>query len=351
MSEGFSGYIMADDWDKIDDLFSDAKRTKSHTRLINTLRSRRAHSGTPFLFIQQRGHIDDSTAFLLSGGMGLKVDHHIKIPALVDQEYIDALPDGIRERCEADVKAGKCVDGKWSYWPAKESIDDLLSLRDAHPYTFLSQYQQSPDALDGGIFDADDFVYFGDVDSGADIPEPDRYDYRIITVDTAQKTNEWNDWSVFAEWGVTKTHIHRLDYKRRKMKANELRVEFERFVKSSHSRNGGNMGVLRKVLVEDKSSGTGLIQEVEGRLPIPVTPLPRERDKLSRAMDVQPHHAAKKVALPYGDKANFEFVSEVSAFTHDDSHKHDDQTDVMIDALNEAFVIQKPRAGKVQLRM
>jgi predicted phage terminase large subunit-like protein len=349
MSEGFSGYIMADDWDKIDDLFSDAKRNKSHQRLINTLRSRRAHSGTPFLFIQQRGHIDDSTAFLLSGGMGLSIDHHIKIPALVDQEYIDSLPDGIRERCEKDVKAGPCIDGRWSYWPAKEDINDLIALRDAHPYTFVSQYMQNPDTLDGGIFSADDFIYFGDVDAGADIETPEKYEYRFITVDTAQKTNEWNDWSVFAEWGVTSTHVHRLAYKRAKMKADVLRREFETFVKASHAKNSANMGNLRKVLVEDKSSGTGLIQEVDGRLPIRVTAVQRDRDKLSRAMDVQPHHIAKRVALPYGDKANFEFVSEVAAFTHDDSHKHDDQTDVMIDALNEVYVVQQPKSGKIRL--
>lgn len=338
MGDGFSGYIMADDWDKIDDLFSDAKRLKSHTRLINTLRSRRAHTGTPFLFIQQRGHVDDSTAFLLSGGMGLSVDHHIKIPAMINQEYIDGLPDGIRERCIASVCNSEKVDGYWSYWPEKENIHDLIALREANPYTFLSQYQQDPDTLDGGIFSADDFVYFGDVAEGADIEAPEKYEYRIITVDTAQKTNTWNDYSVFAEWGVTKTHVHRLGYKRKKMKANELRREFETFVKHSHSKNGPVFGNLRSVLVEDKSSGTGLIQEVEGRLPIRVTAVQRDRDKVTRAMDVQPHHIAKKVALPYGDPDNFEFVSEVASFTHDDTHKHDDQTDVMIDALNEAFV-------------
>jgi predicted phage terminase large subunit-like protein len=348
MGDGFSGYIMADDWDKIDDLFSDAKRKKSHTRLINTLRSRRAHTGTPFLFIQQRGHVDDSTAFLLSGGMGLTVDHHIKIPALVNQEYIDSLPDGIRERCERDVKKGECIDGRRSYWPEKESIHDLLALRDANPYTFTSQYQQEPDTLDGGIFSADDFVYYGDMDAwkgldaGPDIPEPEKYDYRIITADTAQKTNTWNDWTVFAEWGVTKTHIHRLDYKRGRMDAKALRATFSAFVKASHARTDDNTGALRAVLVEDKSSGTGLIQEVGSLLPVPVTAVQRHTDKLTRAMDVQAHHMAKKVALPYSDDQNYEFVSEVAAFTHDDSHKFDDQTDVMIDALEYAFV--KPAA-------
>ena len=338
MSDGFSGYITADDWDKIDDLFSDAKRKKSHTRLINTLRSRRAHSGTPFLFIQQRGHVDDSTAFLMSGGMGLTVDCHIKIPALVNEEYIENLPDGIRERCWRDVQKGEQIDGQWSYWPAKESIHDLLALRDAHPYTFVSQYMQDPETLDGGIFSEEDFLYYGDVDNGADLPMPESLEYRFITADTAQKTNTWNDWTVFAEWGVYQGKLYRLGYRRARMKADQLRRDFESFVRASHANNGVNLGNLRKVLVEDKASGTGLIQEVQGKLPIPITPVPRERDKLTRALDVQAHHMAKKVVLPYGDKANFEFVSEVASFTPDDTHKHDDQTDVMIDALEEAFI-------------
>lgn len=339
MGEGFSGYIMADDWDKIDDLFSDAKRKKSHVRLINTLRSRKAQSSTPFLFIQQRGHIDDGTAFLMSGGMGMSIDHHIKIPALIDQDYIDGLPDGIRDRCAADVKRGECIDGKWSYWPEKESIHDILALRDAHPYTFVSQYMQDPDTLDGGIFSADDFLYYGDTDNGADVPFPEMMEYRLITVDTAQKTNTWNDWTVFAEWGVFRDKLYRLNYKRAKMKADQLRRDFESFVKASHAKNSPQNGILRNVYVEDKSSGTGLIQELEGRLPIRIKAVQRDKDKLTRAMDVQPQHIAKKVVLPYGDADNFELVSEVAAFSHDDSHKHDDQTDVMIDALYEAFVV------------
>ena len=337
MGKGYSGHIQADDWDKIDDLFSDAKRKKSHTRLVNTLRSRKAQSSTPFLAIQQRGHVDDSTAFLLSGGMGLEIDLHIKIPALIDQDYIDGLPDGIRERCIKDVCKSEQIDGMWSYWPEKESVNDLIALRSAHPYTFTSQYQQNPEKLEGGIFSADDFLFYGNTEDGADLPTPERYEYRIITVDTAQKTNEWNDWTVFAEWGIYENRIYRLAYQRERMEAKQLRRDFESFVKSAWSRNSTD-GVLRKVLVEDKSSGTGLIQEVEGRLPIKATAVQRNRDKLTRAMDVQPHHAEGKVVLPYGDSQNYEQISEVSSFTHDDSHKFDDQTDVMMDAIEDVCI-------------
>lgn len=339
MGSGYSGHIQADDWDKMDDLFSEAKRKKSHTRLVNTLRSRRAHSGTPFIAIQQRGHVDDSTAFLLSGGMGLGVDLHIKIPALVNQEYIDSLPDGIRERCIKSVCSSECVDGYWSYWPAKESIHDLIALRGAHPYTFTSQYMQEPPKLDGGIFSADDFLYYGE---GGDIPEPEKIEYRFITSDTAQKTNTWNDWTVFSEWGVANGLIYLLNIQRERMDAKRLRQAFESFVRAAWARNGPKDGNLRKIMVEDKSSGTGLIQELEGKLPLRITPVPRDRDKLTRALDVQSFHAQKKVALPAGGQHNYEFISEVASFTADDSHKHDDQTDTMIDALHNVFITKGP---------
>lgn len=343
MTKAFSGYVMADDWDKMDDLFSETKRNRSNTRLINTLRSRRADSNTPFIFVQQRGHTDDSTAFLLSGGMGIDIDLHITIPALINQEYIDSLPDGIRERCIKSVCDSKKVGDYWAYWPEKDHIDDLLALRDAHPYTFSSQYQQSPESLDGGIFSAEDFLYYSedqkDIDDNrADLLKPNKFEYRFITVDTAQKTSSRNDWTVFAEWGFSEGKIYRLNYERDRMKADALRRRFESFVRASHAKNSGLNGNLRAVLVEDKSSGTGLIQEMASRLPIPVTPVQRNSDKLTRAMDAQPHHRARCICIPLDDPQNYEMVSEVASFTHDDSHRFDDQTDVMIDAIDYVFI-------------
>lgn len=346
MSEEFSGYVAADDWDKIDDLFSETKRKKSHVRLVNTLRSRRAKFDTPFIFVQQRGHVDDSTAFLLSGGMALDVDLHIKIPALINQEYIDGLPDGIRERCIASVCHTEQVDGYWSYWPAKENVRDLLKLKAANPYTFTSQYQQEPDSLDGGIFHEGDFLYYGDTNKGADLPEPVNYEYRLITVDTAQKTAEHNDYTVFAEWGVYQNRIYRLSFYRGKLEADKLEEKFTSFVRAAHAKNSDQMGTLRYAAVEDKVSGTGLIQTTSKKLPVRIEAVQREKDKLTRAMDSQPYVASGRVVLPYGDQYNVEFVAEVASFTFDDTHKHDDQTDVMMDAVEKAFIFQpKQTAG------
>lgn len=336
MVPGFSGYIMADDWNKPDDMFSETKRNKYNTRLSNTLRSRRATSETPFISVQQRVHVDDSTAYMLSGRMGLNVDLHVVIPAIINEEYIESLPtQELKDRCYKSVSGSEKINGYWSYWPDKEDVKDLMSLRESDPYTFTSQYEQKPESLDGGIFHSDDFRYYGD---DGDAPKPDRFEYRFITADTAQKTKERNDYTVFAEWGVANGNIYRLGYYRGKVEAKDLRQNFESFCKAAWAGNSDQNGNLRAIYVEDKSSGTGLIQELQGKLPLKITPVQRNTDKLTRAMDVQPHHASGKVWLPYGDRYNIEFVQEVAGFRADDSHKHDDQTDVMIDALHEAIV-------------
>lgn len=324
-------------------MFSDVKRTKVHETLVNTIRSRRGDKSrehpTPVIGIQQRLHIDDSTAFMLAGGMGITFDL-IKIPALINQDYIDELPEPFRSQCIADVCGSEQIDGYWSFWPKNEDIHDLMALRDSDPYTFASQYMQAPEALDGGIFKADDFGYYGD---GTDNPIPDSFEYRFITADTATKTKTYNDYSVFAEWGYSNGRVYRLAYQRGKWEAPELRQNFLSFIKASHAKNKDFKGNLRAVLVEDKASGSGLIQEVSRSSPVAVTAVQRNVDKLTRAMDCQPHHHQGKVMLPYGDAANYEMVSEVAAFTHNDTHKFDDQTDVMMDAIDYAFI--RPATG------
>ena len=346
ITEEYSGHVTADDWDKADDMFSDVRRERSHTRLTNTLRSRRACSRTPFIFVQQRLHIDDSTAYLLRGDMGLTVDLHIKIPSLINQDYIDALPDGIRERCIRDVCHTEQIDGYWSYWPEKETVQDLAALREAHPYTFNSQNQQEPEAVTGELFDPSHFEFYDEPDEPSTaLPV---LAYRFITADTAQKQSTRNDWTVFREWGVGKEdgRLYALSQYRGRPTAKHLRRDFESFVKSAHNKNCGTVGNLRAVLVEDKSSGTGLIQEMEGRLPVNITPVQRGTDKFSRAIDTMPHHAARKVVLPWGAAENIEFMAEVGKFRADMTHAFDDQVDTMMDAIEHVYIKPQIRSGK-----
>lgn len=335
MTEGFSGMVMLDDIDKPEDMFSKVKREKVHTILRNTIRSRRMKDTTPIIAIQQRLHTQDSTWFMMNGGMGIEFDQ-ISIPAMVTEEYGESLPDWLKPHFVKDVLSSDFVeiDGvkHYSFWPAKESIHDLMKLREADPYTFASQYQQVPFALGGNVFNSSWWQFYGTSDRCMEF-EPDRYDYRFITADTAQKTSELNDYSVFILWGRKGDKVYFIDGVRGKWEAPELRTNFEAFVNQSWRENK-NMGTLRKIYVEDKASGTGLIQDLAKKTPIKITPLQRDKDKTTRAMDAQPVIKAGRVVLPDNHPLIAEFLAEHAAFTYDDSHKHDDIVDNTLDAVN-----------------
>lgn len=341
MTPGFSGLIALDDIDKPDDMFSKVKREKSHILLKNTIRSRRAKKKqgdeTPILSVQQRLHAQDSTWFMMSGGMAIEFDR-IVIPAMVTREYGESLPDWLRPEFERDVLSGPSVviDGVeyWSFWEDNESIENLVALRDADLYTFLSQYQQEPIALGGNVFKSEWWRYYGDSEKAHE-PRPDKFEYTFITADTAQKTNELNDYSVLCYWGKYRDRVYFIDGIRGKWEAPDLRVQAEAFIKQCWRRNK-ECGNLRKIYIEDKASGTGLIQDltkaVNGMGEI--VPVQRDKDKVTRAMDAQPIIKGGRVVLPDNHSFIAELVAEMSAFTYDDSHPHDDICDNVFDAAN-----------------
>ena len=126
---------------------------------------------------------------------------------------------------------------------------------------------------------------------------------------------------------------------RGKWEAPELLSTFSAFAAECWNKNQKQeLGNLRAILIEDASSGTGLIQSFGRESPVPVTPIKRQKDKLTRAMDACPHIKAGKVYLPEGVQWSVEFVSEVSMFTADDSHRHDDQVDNLTDAIDYALI-------------
>lgn len=336
MDDGFTGMLTLDDPDKPDDMFSAVRRASIHTRLKNTVRSRRMKDTTPCVVVQQRLHVNDSTWFLLSGGMGGIEFEVVSIPALVTREYRETLPDWLKPEFDRDVLTSEpvVVDGVeyFSFWPAKESAKSLRELWIADPYTFLSQYQQQPIALGGNVFKIEWFQYYGNGEK-CTLPKPDRFEYTFITADTAQKVGELNDYTVFCYWGMYKNRVYFIDGVRGKWEAPDLETNFIAFVNQCWRRNK-ECGTLRRIHVEDKASGTGLIQGAKKKLPIDINPVQRNTDKVTRAMDAAPVMRAGRVALPESHPMLSELLAEVAAFTFDDSHPHDDIVDNIVDAVN-----------------
>lgn len=304
MAEGFQGAIIIDDPLKPVDSLSKTKRDAVNNAYINTVQSRKASPDTPVIIIMQRLADEDLTGFLLAGGDG-KEWHHVKIPA------IDESGD--------------------SYWPEKEPIDSLLQLKEKGNFTFAGQYQQEPYVLGGEIIKGEWFGRY------AELPHWREFSRRAVFVDTAQKTGQHNDYTVFLDALLCRDgKVYVLNVWRKKVDAVGL-LSLARDVWASVSVNAGREALppASGMYIEDKSSGTGLIQQLQrGESFIPVIPIQRTKDKLTRVMEVQPRIQAGGVMLPESAPWVVDFLGECEAFTANDSHKHDDQIDPLVDAIN-----------------
>lgn len=319
MTGGFSGAMIIDDPIKPDDAYSETIRSRVNNRFSNTFKSRLAHEDVPIIVIMQRIHEDDPTGFLLCGGTG-KVWHHLCLPVEIPEvKNKPPYPDEYKYGIEIgyDLKPGPL-------WEYKHNMDQIHEL-ESDPYTHSAQYMQRPSPLGGGMF-KDDWWKFWDV-----LPN---VEYKFITADTAQKIKEQHDYSVFQCWGLLDNNIYLLDQLRGKWEAPELLINAKAFWKK-HLGTGISQtrGQLRYMAVEDKASGTGLIQQLRTQSRVPVQAIQRSIDKVSRTMDSLPYIAAGRVFLPADADWLNDYLSEFRKFTPLMTHKHDDQIDPTLDAI------------------
>lgn len=297
MRDTFGGAIIIDDPHKASEATSDTMRQNVIDWFQNTMESRLNSRETPIIIIMQRLHERDLSGWLLDGGNGEEWDH-LCIRAIDD-------------------------DGK-SFWPENSNFDiDNLKRKDtANKYVFAGQYMQNPSPLGGGVFKDAWWKFY---------TYPPEMEWRNIYADTAQKTKQHNDYSVFQCWGKTRTgQAVLLDQIRGKWEAPELLVQARAFWAKHRAETG--KGSLRAFKVEDKVSGTGLIQTLrkEG---IPMIEIQRDHDKLTRAYDAAPFIESGNVLLPEQAPWLSDYLHEFSAFSPNDSHAHDDQVDPTMDAI------------------
>lgn len=216
-------------------------------------------------------------------------------------------------------------------WPFKQDLEKLLVLS-ADKYTFSSQYQQKPNPLGGGMFKDKYWKYY-------DVLPPD-IDVLRIYGDTAQKTKEHNDWSVFQLWGRSRSKgIFLIDQFRGKWEAPELESKLVEFW-NKHKPNQFKPLGAQMVKIEDKSSGSSLIQSIKKDYFIPIEAIQRNTDKVLRAMGVVKYFAAGYIHLPNNTDWIHDYKEEFSKFTPLMTHKHDDQIDPTMDAVEDLIVFE-----------
>jgi predicted phage terminase large subunit-like protein len=194
--------------------------------------------------------------------------------------------------------------------PAREPLTALQGIRHAlGSYDFSAQYQQEPLPLDGQLIK---WAWFRHYDTP---PESGSGDLIVQSWDTASKAEEIHDWSVGTIW-LRRGQEHyllevvrvRLDYPALKRR---IVAEVERWRPDA-------------VLIEDKGSGTSLLQDLraEGRVhPIAVQ---AEGDKVTRMYAQTAKLEAGQVLLPRTAPWLEALQIELLQFPRG---RHDDQVD------------------------
>jgi len=230
--------IIIDDALKADEALSEPRRRSVNEWCDNTLRSRLNSQETgAIILVQQRLHADDLVAH---------VQEHetwdvLSFPAIAEQDetYDILTPYG---RKQIHRKIGDVLQ------PALLSRATLESRRrEMTDYNFAAQYQQNPQPPSGIIVKREWLKFYTPNE------KPERFDRIIQSWDTANKNTELADFSVCTTWGIKDQHWFLLDVYRRKVEFPELK----RAVKDLAALHRANI-----VLIEDKASGTSLIQEL-----------------------------------------------------------------------------------------
>jgi len=311
----FTGALVIDDPLKPDDAFSPKKRENVNRRAANTFRSRLAHEGVPIIVIMQRLHDDDFAGHLLKGGTG-EVWDHLDLPVMIEpgMEYPKEWTHG--RPIDHGLQAGPL-------WDEKHTEEEIEILK-ADAYTYNSQYRQRPSSVEGALFNMDAF---------GEWHELPQMEFTRVYADTAQKTAERNDFSVFQLWGKAKVGgIYLIDQVRGKWLAPQLEATARTFWAKASL--GGWQP--RGMKIEDKVSGTGLIQSLgmaqAGKQLIPVEGIQRDKDKYTRGLDAAPWISTGHVYLPAEMEWTPALKAELQSFDGLGTG-HDDQVDPLMDAI------------------
>lgn len=299
--------IIIDDALKPDEALSETRRKAVNDWYDNTLLSRlNDKANGRMVIIMQRLHQEDLVGHVLEQ----EPWEVVSFPAIAEQDerFLIESPFGNRWFVR---KTGE------SLHPERESLTSLAAIRERMgEYNFSSQYQQNPIPLGGAMVKTD---WLNNYDL-----RPERFDTIIQSWDTANKPSELADYSVCTTWGRAKGQAYLLHVYRARLNYPDLK----RKVKELAQRHSA-----RVVLIEDKASGTQLIQDLQAEhlRGIKAYLPPSGTDKIMR-LHTQTHWFENgNVLLPQTASWLADYVMELTGFP---GTKYDDQVDSTTQALD-----------------
>lgn len=267
-----------------------------------TLSSRKVNKEmVPTILIMQRLHEDDPSGNMLLKGKKGKPVKHICLPGTNDfkisppeleEYYIDGLLDPIRL--------------------SESALKDMRL--DLGAYGYAGQVGQDPKPLEGGIIELSHFKRYKVAPARKSISK------LSLSFDTANKPEQLNDYSVCEVWAETSRGVFLLDIWRKKVGYPELKRKAKNLILK---------WTPNEVLIEDKSSGISLSQELKADQEVRSSIIPINPGSFSKLVRMENETAfieSGVVWLPEAAPWLEDFENEIVLFPNG---KNDDQVDPM----------------------
>jgi predicted phage terminase large subunit-like protein len=291
--------IVIDDPLKPEEALSEAHRRSINEWFDHTLYSRlNDKQQGAIVLIMHRLHEDDLTGHVLA-----QEDWEIvRLPAIAEDDETIVVDDLLGRRCYRR-RCGEALH------PAREPLAMLEQIRRTiGEYNFAGQYQQMPAPLGGGLVKAVWFKRYRP-------EEAPQFENVVQSWDTANKASELSDFSVCTSWGIAGKNLYLLDVLRRRMEYPDLK----RAVRGQYERWRPSV-----VLIEDKASGTQLIQELIAEGLHAVTRSQPQSDKIMRMHAQTAMIENGFVYIPETAPWLAQYLHELTGFPNG---RHDDQVD------------------------
>jgi predicted phage terminase large subunit-like protein len=292
--------IVIDDPLKPEEALSQTQRQAANEWYDHTLYSRLNDKLTgAIVLIMHRLHEDDLAGHVLEQ----EPWEVVRLPAIADDDELHRF-EGVFGQQSFGRKAGEVLH------PAREPPEMIEQIRRTlGEYNFAGQYQQMPAPQGGGMVKAAWFRTY------AANELPAAFDRIVHSWDTDNKATELSDFSVCTSWGIIGKDLYLLHVLRKRMEYPELKravcAQAEAF----------NATV---VLIEDKASGTQLIQELIEHGLHAVTRYQPQSDKIMRMHAQTAMIENGFVHLPKEAAWRAEYLHELTVFP---GGKYDDQVD------------------------
>ena len=316
---GFTGrggdIIVIDDPLKADEALSDARREAVNNWFDNTLRSRlNKQAEGAIIIIMQRLHADDLVAHVQETDEWRVVS----FSAIAEDDEVHSVRNPY-QTTTFHRKEGEILQ------PSLTPRTHLEALRRSMtPYHFAAQYQQNPQPPLGNLVQREWLKFY----TPAEMPQ--KFGTILQSWDTAVKDTELANFSVCTTWGVKSGKAYLLDVLRRKLVFPALKKAIQ-----THA----ELHEATVVLIEDKSSGSSLIQQLraDGLSKVRAAPA-LDGDKIMRLNGHTPMIEGGFVLFPKTADWLETYTSELLSFP---SSSYDDQVDSTVYAL--AWIADNPQ--------